>query len=382
MVIHVIYRSEAEDLRRLRRVILYGRRKVGKSFLVRYFLKPTHYFFVLRSGDLVYLRGGERRSLSYGEFMGLFEELVSRPEYFVVVDEFQRLPGEFLDFLHVYSPSIRARLFLVGSSFRFTQRIVASRSSLLGLFQVYRLDLVRCRDIYAYFGGKLRGRELVKALVFLRDPWLLPFYSGSVDDAVIYSLRNVPGLIGEVFAEEDRSMTETYERVVRALAMGNYLPRDVSSYTSKPLNEVKPYLYNLMEMGLVKRVKVYGKRKWLYKLRSPMVDLFYYLDTKYGVSELEVAREVLLREVERKLPLYFEDFVREALAERYGGVEEVSLSPEVDGIITVGKRPVVCIEVKLGGVTRWDREHFLGRVSRFRCEKLVISPSNLGEIFA
>jgi len=332
---------------------------------------------VLRSRDVVYVRGDAREALSYGEFARLALELVRHEEYFVAVDEFQRLPGEFLDLLHSAAGEIRARVFLIGSSLRFVERILGEHSPLLGLFQVYRLDLVKCRDVYAYFRGTLRGRELAKALAFLRDPWLLAFYTDNVDDALVYSLRNVPGLVGEIFTEEDRRITETYERVLRAMAMGNYLPRSIASYTGRPLNEVKPYLRNLMNMGLVKSVKVFGKRKWLYKIRSPIMDLFYYLDTKYGISEIEAGRETLKREIDRRLPLYFEDYVREALAEKYGGQEEVSLNPQIDGIITVAGKPVACVEVKLGRADRHDEEVFLRKTASLSCTKLLVTPENL-----
>jgi len=381
MVFHVIPRSEVSELLKLPRVILYGRRKVGKSFLVRRFLNPTHYFFVLRSGDLIYLHSKGRGTLSYGEFAKLFEELVGHSGYFIVIDEFQRLPSVFIDLLHFLSGSIKAKLYLVGSSMGFTQRILAARSPLLGLFQVYRLDLIRCKDIYIYFKDRLAGKELAKALVFLRDPWLLQFYTNSVDDAVTYSLRNIPGLIGEIFAEEDRTLTRAYERIIRAIAMGNHLPKDIASYTSKPLNEVKPYLYNLMNMGLVKRIKVYGKRKWLYKIRSPIIDLYYYLDTKYGISELEVERKTIQKEITEKLPHYFEDYIREALAEKHGGQEEKSLDPEIDVIITVRGKPIECAEVKLGRKTRHDEIMFLEKTARLDCKKTFITPQNIATIF-
>ncbi len=111
--------------------------------------------------------------------------------------------------------------------------------------------------------------------------------------------------------------------------MGNVFPKDVTSFLGKTSSGVKSFLTNLLEMGLVKRIKVFGKKKWIYKMASPVIDLFYYLDTKYGIFELSMDNKSFEQAYTEKLPKYFEDFVRTALAEKYGGEEEVMLSPEV-----------------------------------------------------
>lgn len=122
---------------------------------------------------------------------------------------------------------------------------------------------------------------------------------------------------------------------MRALAVGNVFPKDIASFLGKTSSDVKSFLANLLEMGLVKRVKVFGKKKWIYKIASSVMDLFYYLDTKYGISELSKDNEAFERAYTGKLPKYLEDFVRTSLAEKYGGEEEVMISPEVDVVITV-----------------------------------------------
>ncbi len=278
------------------------------------------------------------KSLSYEAFKTLIYELLRDEKNVVVVGEFQRLPEDFLDLLH-FTKERRAKLTLLGLSMRILKSILSARSPILGLVRPIKLELVKPSDMLKVFGD-------VEELVFLRDPWLVQFYDRNVKEAVKAGLASVRGLIGEVFLEEDRKLTETYEVILRALAVGNVFPKDVTSFLGKTSSDIKSFLSNFLEMGLVRRIKVFGKKKWIYKISSPVVDLFYHLDTKYGISELGMDNRTFEKAYAEKLPKYFEDFVRTTLAERYRG-EEVMLSPEVDVVITVRGKAVCCAEVKM-----------------------------------
>ncbi len=367
-----IPRMEVHEVERKGWVLLYGRRKVGKTFLVRNFVKHTHYFFVERAGPILMANDGFK-TISYETFKALIHELLKDERNVVVVDEFQRLPDDFTDLLH-FAREKRAKLILLGSSMRVVKNVLSARSSLLGLVRPVKLDLIKPSDILKVFKG-------VDELVFLRDPWLIQFYEGSVKDAVKSGFASVRGLIGEIFIEEDRELTETYEGILRALAVGNVFPKDVSSFLGKTSSDVKSFLANLLEMGLVKRIKVFGKKRWIYRISSPIVDLFYYLDTKYGLSELSVDNRTFESAYEEKLPKYFEDFVRTALAEKFGGEEEVMLSPEVDAIITVRGKAVCCAEVKMKAKKK-DLEVLRSKTSNLDCEKLVVDADSVVSLFA
>mgnify|MGYP000135476231 CR=1 FL=1 len=251
------------------------------------------------------------------------------------------------------------------------------RSPILGIVRPVRLDLIRPSDVIKMFDG-------IDEVVFFRDPWILQFYAsdgsdGNVSEAVKAAMLNVRGLVGEAFLEEDRGLTETYEGILRALALGNVFPKDIASFLGKHSSEIKSFLRNLMDMGIVKRVKVYGKKRWVYKISSPIIDLFYYLDTKYGISDLSIESEVFEKVYTFKLPRYFEDFVRAALAEKYGGNEELMLSPEVDVLITLGNRIVCCAEVKVKA-DNGDLKKLELKTARFDCEKVVVDGTNFKKI--
>ena len=159
------------------------------------------------------------------------------------------------------------------------------------------------------------------------------------------------------------------------MAVGNVFSKDVASFLGKTSSDIKSFLSNLLEMGLVRRIKVFGKKKWIYKISSPVMDLFYYyLDTKYGISELSMDNRTFEKAYAEKLPKYFENFGRTALAERYRGEEEVMLSPEVDVVITVRGKAVCCAEVKVKP-RKEDLDVLESKTSEFDCDKLVVDAS-------
>ncbi len=368
----IIPRIEVHEVKKKGWILLYGRRKVGKTFLVRNFIEYTHYFFVERAGPILMETENGLKTLNYETFKTLIYELLKDDKNIIVVDEFQRLPEDFVDLLH-FAKEKKAKLILLGSSMRVLKNVLSARSPLLGLVRPVKLDLIRASDIVKVFRG-------VEEIVFLRDPWLIQFYDGEVKEAVKAGFANVRGLVGEIFLEEDRELTETYEGILRALAVGNVFPKDIASFLGKTSSDIKSFLSNLLEMGLVKRIKVFGKNRWIYKIVSPVMDLFYYLDTKYGISELSMDNKTFERAYVEKLPKYFEDFVRTALAEKYGGSEEIMLSPEVDAVITIRGKAVCCAEVKMKAKKK-DLELLKLKTPNLDCDKLVVDGTTVMSMF-
>ena len=78
-------------------LLIYGRRKTGKSFLVENFTDYDDYFFVKRDRSVISKKDGSL--LSYDTFMEVFGRGIADNKT-IVVDEFHRLGDGFFDFLH------------------------------------------------------------------------------------------------------------------------------------------------------------------------------------------------------------------------------------------------------------------------------------------
>ncbi len=323
--------------------LVYGRRKTGKSFFVREFTEWDRYYFVNRGGGIVEI--GSKRAMSKREFFAELFALLGRER--VVVDEFQRLGDDFVDRLH--AEGRLGELTLITSALSYARRILGRRSPLLGLVSSMHMSLVHPLDLLANLADRYVGKELVERAVFAQEPWLIEAAtSKDFLDSALSGLSSVPGLVGEIFFEEDRKLTETYEAVLRAVASGKRVSTEVAKFLhSRGLLDIPqpgyviPYLRNLEALGILWHV-THGKKQYYFHV-SPAVDLYYYLTEKYGDSFSKQDVETALG---AKMGLYVEDFVRRFFEGSTGLRATKLLSPEIDGVFFRAKRVAMLLEVK------------------------------------
>ena len=375
--ITMIPRSEVQEVERPGWILLFGRRKTGKTFMLKHMIKHDNYFFVTRGGLILELD----EQISYPVFEERIKNLLLR-DVTIVIDEFQRLPERFLDLLHYHSPESRAKLILVGSSFSVARRLMERRSPLLGIVRPVRIGLIRPADVVIGLSKLDIPAELILRIApYISDPWIMRFVDprsfsrSEVIDAIRF---NVPALIGEVFSEEERTLTDRYELVIRALSLGNSSPGEIASYISgffeKELRsqDVKSYLANLLRMGIASRIQLMGRKRYLYSIESPLIDLFYYLDTKLGYYEVDVPMEELENLASVREGTYFERFVVELIASLYRARVQRSLEPEIDGILVKKGRIVASVEVKMGQISREEISSFVERGPK-EGERIVVA---------
>lgn len=134
----VIYRKEVDKIKALKKwLLVFGRRKTGKTFLVENFLNYDEYFFVKRDRSIISKKEG--REITYETLKLLIERCLSDGKT-VVVDEFHRLGEDFLDFLHSTRKS--GKLILISSTLFLSKKIFASHSPILGLFAEAPIGLI------------------------------------------------------------------------------------------------------------------------------------------------------------------------------------------------------------------------------------------------
>jgi len=376
----IVVRSEAEEIEGLGGwVLLYGRRKVGKTFLLKKFLEWDCYVSVRRDLSL---------RVSGAEIGGVRElpeavGAVLGKGGVVVIDEFQRLPWWVLEDLTAYHPE--GRLILSGSSLGVARRVFEPRSPLLGFFTPYKLSLVRPADIVPAVTSRYGAVRGVEAAAYLRDPWLIPLYRGGDVARFVYEYscrywESVKALLGEVFAEEERVLTKTYEAILSLLGARVWRLSEAANilYAKGLLREpssshVAGFVRNLVEMDLVTSLKIYGSRRRIYRLKSSIMEAYYYLDSKYDVSERGVSYGEVEPTVELLLRQHVEDLVADLAAQYYGGRREYSLKPEIDFIVTRRGRPVATGEVKWGGYTNSDLENFRSKTAALPGLKIFVT---------
>ena len=322
----IIERPELDGLLNVRWLLLYGRRKTGKTFYVREQGEYVRYFIVTRGSELIDIESGEK--ISRDEFMRLLPLLLREGR--VVIDEFHRLGEPFFSLLQGLSG--KGRLTLITSTRHYFRRLLGKNSPLLGLFHTHEVGLVKPSDALRFLNSLgFEGKNLVELAVLLQEPWITPTiesYGDKAPDVLGTTLKDyIPGLVGEIFTEEERELTKRYWAILEAIAGGKLSSGDIAGELfSRGLIEsaspgtVAPYLKTLVGMGLLERTLVFGKRRRMYRYRhvSPLIDFAYYLNAKYGFFETGLPPKKVGELLREKLPHYVEVFFERLLSHHYG----------------------------------------------------------------
>ncbi|MDE1868374.1 MAG: ATP-binding protein [Candidatus Micrarchaeota archaeon] len=380
MIIH-----RPEEVGRINNVrkwtLVFGRRKTGKTFLVENFVKYDEYFFVNRDRTVISKREGTQ--VGYDVFIDRLRRGIADGKT-VAVDEFQRLGGPFLDLLH--SIGSGGKVILLSSTLFLARRLISAGSPILGLFNEVQVPIISLEDsMQALAGFGLSKKELVEAAIMLREPMAAEYFDregrirATMADILLGSVNSIPALFGEILIEEDRGTSAIYEGVIRAVADGKVTSGEISSslFSKRLISKdnpgfVQPYLNIMMQIGILKRVRVYSKNRFVYKCVSPLMRLFFYADEKYGVSQRQIGRAEAERILDEMLPRILEDNIREYLAYKLGLEENVvhSADYEIDGVLTRFKKPSVALEVKwkrkVTAAELREAEEKLGRIEAGR----------------
>lgn len=365
--------------------MLYGRRKTGKTFLVRKFLDYDEFFFVERGGLVRDLKDGS--AMTHREFMRLFPRLLKGGK--VVVDEFHRLPGSFLDALHAYSGT--GEVILITSTLWLAKRrLLGTGSPLIGVVRPVKIDLIDERELLVELSGEVGGKELIEASTYLREPLLVPLYRPPLREFLADYLSSsgllIGELVGEAFTEEERELTEVYRALMKGIADGKETSTELSSllYSLGLISKDNPgvlqkYLTTLTDMGILRKIPVTGKKrkKFAYRHSSPLLDLHFYIEAKYAYTELETPREFIRKAIDEKLPRHVESFIEGLLAKAYG-LRPVKIElPQIElDVALQGFR-----RLELVGEVKWRKRiktseirRVEEKLNRFKCRRVLVVP--------
>ena len=384
ITIIVVTRNHTKKLNDLSNyTLIYGRRKVGKTFLVKNFIEHDLYFIVKRGGGII----AEDDSISNIDSFELFLERLRselKDEKTVVVDEFQRLPDEFLD--HVQSLHPQGRLILTGSSFHVMKDILSPNSPILGLVSEFKLSLISPDNVFKELATHIDKNKAFELSPYLRDPWTFQYFKErktSLEDILFFSKRSIPSLTGEVFLEEERTLSEIYEGIIRSLALGRWKLKEIADLIhSRGLidqpdpSNIRPYFKNMMSMDLVSRIPLHHKKGYRYTIKSPIMELGYLLDEKYNFFEGDISDKRLKKVINDNIPKHIERYCGDLFAELYEGKYEYHYSSEfdIDFIITQDDKVLAAGEVKwTDNVQKKDVEKFIERTEYLPGEKIFFA---------
>ena len=281
-------------------VVVYGRRRVGKTRLVLEWARrsgaPYIYYHAVPAEHEVNLRGlgdaaaeslglGFLRRTRFDTLDALLDAIASvRPDAVVVLDEFTywmrgepRAAGELQRFIDHRLPGTRMLVVLVGS--------------LLG---------VMLRDVLGS-GAPLYGRARLRLRVEPLKPWYTPAFHPWLsleDQARVYGLfggipfyhtlvpreASLREIVGKLVASPHSPLRDEllftlrdelqnpapYYSVMEAIARGYTRLSEISGYTGIAVQHLPRYISTLEMLGLVERVVPLGSKRGWYRIRDPI----------------------------------------------------------------------------------------------------------------
>ena len=358
--------------------LVYGRRKVGKTYMLKRFIDWDVYLLVGVEGT-VWVEGAIVDKLdSMDSVVNLVMRLLGSGQT-VVIDEFQRMSMENLERIASVHPD--GRLVLSGSSMGVMSRILGPGSPLLGRFREKKVGLIGPEDLFTAYP---KGLTLDYA-PYVSDPWTVPLLSGKDILRDLYGLlggivNTIPSLIGEIFHSEDRNLSEVYQGILGCIGSGTTKPSEIAStlYNRDVIKKdsasaVSSYINTLKGMNLVKELGIYGKKRSVNRLGSSVFTVYYYMDSRYGLERGLPLYDEVRENLRRVHNLCMEDYLVDIIARKLGGYPKYSFDPEIDGVVVdrLG-RPKATIEVKWGRIRNSDVDDFVEKTHHINAPRYVV----------
>ena len=339
-------------------VFIYGRRKTGKTYIVENTVKYDEFFFVNRNRSILDKKNNQ--IMNYETFTILFRRLLANNQT-VVIDEFHRLGDEFLDILH--SVQKRGKLILITSTLFLARKLLTTHSPIMGLFNEIMVDIIPLDEtLKELCKFQIQKKDLLELSIFVREPLAIDYMDGlgptqTISEILLGSLKAIPALVGEIFREEERSLTMVYNGILSAVATGNISSGKISSFLfSRRLIQkddpsiIQTYLGNLIKIGVLKKIIIFNKNRFAYKISSPLIRLFFYAEEKFAISDRSVSGKEIEEILSILLPRIVEDNVREIISLHENLVETIIEDSDYDvaGYLLHFERPQIALEVKWG----------------------------------
>ncbi|MEK6816831.1 MAG: ATP-binding protein [Nanoarchaeota archaeon] len=344
-----ILKAKHEDLGSGQMLAIYGRRRVGKTELIKEFLsklpnKEKLYIYIDLSSRQEILNtitasvhdqlGETVRFDNFGEFLAYLKKKAEHSKFVLAIDEFPRLLSIAPEFITKLQNEWDSRLrhekimvILVGSSIGMMQKITESKAgALYGRATRLKVSPFRYADFRLMFTELTEEQKIERFAVFGGTPYYLAMTKGigSTREAII-SLTLKKG--GDL-AEEPKALMEfenvrahaKYNSILHSIASGRDTLKDIADFT-KLKNTVMPaYIKKMDELLDIigKNDPMLGKeRTGKYAIRDNFFRFWYRFifpnQTSLSLGNEKIAMKAIDDDLNSYTGRIFEDVCRELL---------------------------------------------------------------------
>jgi len=346
-------------------VIMYGRRRVGKTTLIQEFIrdKKAAYFLSLETSERINLENFSKSILNiimdnvknppkFLNFSDAFEtlaDLAAEERIILVIDEYPYLAGSVQGISSIIQAQIdiklkNTKLFLVlcGSSMSFMEnQVLGYQSPLYGrrtaqfkiqpfnFFESARFhrnyNIYENALIYGITGGIPQYLNFMDGRKTVKENIINNFF-----DPSSYLYEEPSNLLKQELREP-----QTYNEIITAIATGSSRLNEISTKTGLDTAVCSKYLISLMSLGIVKKERPVSdekSKKTIYRLEDNMFRFWYrfvpqnaslinsgaggkvydrierYIPGYMGEVFEEICKQYMIKEnIAERLPFYFHD---------------------------------------------------------------------------
>lgn len=400
--------------------VIYGARRIGKTSLIKEFVKdkPSFYFQAKESNEYdnrtsfssaVNKLVGVPYSFTYPDYQACFEVLLKYANgkpFVIVIDEISFLSISDNGFLselqfiidHMLKDS-EVKLILSGSTISFMKDILKNKRGPLFQRSTFQMNIKKLlySDAIALLEG-LEGEDKIKYLSLFGER---PFYIEMIDrsksfednlfNLLFSKYGNLVDAPDKVLPANSRNQN-TYNTILKAIAHRKRTNKEIAEYIGKEPNYVAVYLPRLVENEIIEKRESFNKNQKMnyYEISDNLIRFWYRFIFDIRDEILLGMGRAILDSVQEELSLFistgFEDVALSYLTEKnikgeLGYYYEVirnykvdnsklGRSVELDGLARgIGKNSnrllVVECKYRNRAVTLSDLDHLLESVSIF-----------------
>jgi len=378
--------NEAVNSERAELIILYGRRRIGKTSLSRRLLEQYSgiYIYVGSSSVQEFLTDASKvmgkTFSSLDDFLDYVFLEFGKERKILILDEYQRISKKLSPRVQYHwdasANKSKIKLLLLGSTIGMVERDISYTGPLYGRStKIIRLDGFDYKTVREIFREK--EEDILKIYSILGGtPHYLMLYEKS--KTIEENIRNMflkPG--APLYEEVERLLlTELrdpsrYLEILEAISMGKVTLKEISDYTGLERHQLKKYLLILEKLTLIERETSIIKRgipRYNYR------DNFFHFYMKFiypNIPFIELRQEEyvlkkIMTELKSHIGRVFEKVCLSILSKKFHGYKVGAYwdreGNEVDAI-AISEEKVMFFECKIGKLSRSDAIKFKGKIS-------------------
>jgi len=343
-----LLKSKFSSLESGEMLVIYGRRRVGKTELIRQFIKTIHenklYFYV----DLVEKQGildslsktvqeqlGETRKFTdFSDFLDYTASKADNP-FVLVIDEFQRFlevaPQFITQLQNHWDQKLKEKkvlLILVGSSIGMIHKITNSRAgALYGRTTRIKISPFKYADFRLMFKELSEEEKIATYAVFGGTPYYLEKIK-RIEGDVNKRITEVLLKKGAELFEEPKNLLEyetvrihaKYNSILQAASSGKENIKEIQDFTGIDANTMPAYIKRLDELLdlLAKKDPVLGKeRLGRYRLKDNFFSFWYRFvfpnQTALNLGNIKLVSDSIRENLNAYVGRVFEEICKELL---------------------------------------------------------------------